>query len=172
MSRAGLYSAQGPWFHVAETGLSEITDFGWSLTKHDSLKVVVRFLRGQKMKKVNGLDDECAAALQFPWYFGENWSAFDECIRDLSWLTADVYTLIITDSPAVLSEEDEEQFSIFVRILDKASREWGRPVETTEWWRRPAIPFHVVFQCQKAETQSVISRLGEIGVDSSVLEIS
>src|SRR6266496_3166252 len=133
MSKEILYSGQGPWFHVVGTGLSEITDFGWSLTKHESLKVNVRFLRGKKMTKVDALDTECSAALQFPWYFGENWPAFDECIRDLSWLPADVYTLIITDSMAVLSEEDEEQFSIFVEILDKASREWGQPVETTEW---------------------------------------
>jgi len=59
------------------------------------------------MTKVDALDNECSAVLQFPWYFGENWPAFDECIRDLSWLPADVYTLIITDSLAVLSEQDE-----------------------------------------------------------------
>src|SRR5258708_37705280 len=120
MPREALYAAQGPWFHVAETRPSEITDFGWSLTKHESLKVAVRFLRGKKMTKVDALDNECSAAVQFPWYFGENWSAFDECIRDLSWLPADVYTLVITDSVAVLSEEDDKQFSIFVEILDKA----------------------------------------------------
>jgi hypothetical protein len=124
------------------------------------------------MTKVHALDNECAAALQFPWYFGENWPAFDECIRDLSWLPADVYTLIITDSTEVLSEEDGKQFSMFAQILDKASREWGQPVETTEWWNRPAIPFHVVFQCQKADIQSVISRLEEIGVEWSMIEIS
>ena len=171
MDKDALYSPQEPWFHVAATGLSEITDFGWSLTKHESFRVIVRFLRGKKMMNIDALDNECAAALQFPWYFGENWPAFDECIRDLGWLPADVYTLIITDSTAVLSEEDEKQFSIFIQILDKASREWSRPVETTEWWSRPAIPFHVIFQCQETETQSVISRLKEVEVECSVLEI-
>jgi hypothetical protein len=29
---------------------------------------------------------EFAASFQFPYYFGENWPAFDECINDLSWL--------------------------------------------------------------------------------------
>jgi len=116
------------------------------------------------MTKVDALDNECSAVLQFPWYFGENWPAFDECIRDLSWLPADVYTLIITDSLAVLSEEDEKQFSIFVEILDKASREWGQPVETSEWWSRSAKPFHVIFQCHKSEKAEFISRLKLTGV--------
>src|SRR5713226_6886521 len=158
MGKDALYSSEGPWFHVAATGLSSIIDFGWSLTKSDSCRVVVRFLRGKKMMTVGALDNECSAALQFPWYFGENWPAFDECIRDLSWLPADVYTLIITDSVAVLSEEDEKQFSIFVEILDKASREWGQPVETTEWWSRPAKPFHVIFQCAESERAEFVSR--------------
>jgi len=170
MDKDALYSPQGPWVHVAAMGLSEITDFGWSLLKHESLRVVVRFLRGKKMMTVDALDNECAAALQFPWYFGENWPAFDECIRDLSWLPADVYTLIITDSTAVLSEEDEKQFLIFIEILRRASREWSQPVETTEWWRRPAIPFHLVFQCEEVDKGKVISRLKEGGV--SLLEIS
>jgi len=164
MSKESLYLVQGPWFHVAETGSSEITDFGWSLTKHESLKVAVRFLRGKKMRKTDTLDNECSAALQFPCYFGENWPAFDECIRDLSWLPADVYVLIITDSTLVLSEEDEEQFSVFIQILDRASREWSQPVETTEWWSRPARPFHVIFQCSESEKAEFISRLELTGV--------
>jgi hypothetical protein len=95
----------------------------------------------------------------FPWYFGENWPAFDECIRDLSWLPADVYTLIITDSESVLCEEDEEQFRTFIQILERACREWGRPVQTAEWWSRPAIPFHVIFQCAESKGLEFVSRL-------------
>jgi hypothetical protein len=55
--------------------------YGWSETR-----LVVRTLRGVKMQTVQQLFDEFAAALQFPWYFGENWAAFDECLTDLAWL--------------------------------------------------------------------------------------
>jgi hypothetical protein len=159
MSKDCLYSPEGPWVHVVASTLSEITDFGWSLTKHESLRVVVRFLRGKKMMRVDALDNECSAALQFPWYFGENWPAFDECIRDLSWLPGDVYIVIVTESAAVLTEEDEKEFSIFISLLDKAGREWSQPVETSEWWRRPAVPFHVIFQCDELDKEMVLARL-------------
>jgi hypothetical protein len=159
MDRDALYRSDEPWFHVAATSLPEIADFGLSLTKHESLKVAVRFLRGKKMTRAEALDNECSAALQFPWYFGENWPAFDECIRDLSWLPADAYILIITHSEAVLSEEDERQFSIFLEILEKASRHWSQPVEGNESWSRPAIPFHVIFHCDQSEKATLLSRL-------------
>jgi hypothetical protein len=32
--------------------------------------------------------DELYKGLRLPEYFGENWDALDECIRDLSWLPA------------------------------------------------------------------------------------
>lgn len=44
---------------------------------------VVRELRGPKMHTTMGVFDEFAAAFQFPYYFGENKDAFDECLRDL-----------------------------------------------------------------------------------------
>jgi hypothetical protein len=48
--------------------------------------LTVRIVRGRKMRGYQGLFDEFSAALQFPWYFGENGNAFDECLADLSWL--------------------------------------------------------------------------------------
>jgi hypothetical protein len=40
--------------------------------------LTVRMTRGRKMRTVDGLFDEMAAALQFPCYFGANWDAFSE----------------------------------------------------------------------------------------------
>jgi hypothetical protein len=48
--------------------------------------LTVRCVRGRKMSRLAGLMDEFSAALQFPYYFGENWSAFQECLGDMDWL--------------------------------------------------------------------------------------
>lgn len=107
--------------------------------------LVVRVVRGRKMRTLHGLFDEFAAALQFPWYFGENTDAFDECIADLGWLPPqEGYVIVITDPGEVLVEADVGALSWLVNSLTRACEEWARPVEDGEWWDRPAVPFHVV----------------------------
>jgi len=154
-----LFLPKSPWLHVTAASLSDTTNMGWSLTSSDSPRVVVRFLRGNKMRRVLSLFDEFAAGLQFPYYFGENWNAFDECITDLSWLPADVYILIITNSEALLSEEDEEQLIALTGILQNVGEEWSRPVETSEWGSLPPVPFHIIFQSSESDLGVVTSRL-------------
>lgn len=158
-----LYLPEAPYLHVIGASTSEITDSGWSLVKHDLLRVVVRFLRGNKMVRLSSLYDEFAAALQFPYYFGENWNAFDECITDLEWMPGDVYVLIITDAKNVLGEESDDQFEALTNLLEAAGSEWSEPVETSEAWARPAVAFHVVFQCDEFDKQAVMSRLESVG---------
>lgn len=164
MNKETLFLPKPPWFHVASASLSDITNIGWSLRSSDSSRVVVRFLRGNKMRSVNSLFDEFTAALQFPYYFGENWNAFDECLTDLAWLPGDVYILIITNSEDMLAEEDEEQLSTLIDILQNAGEEWSRPVETSESWGHPPVPFHVIFQSSESGLEVVTSRLKSTGM--------
>lgn len=55
---------------------------GW---RDDGLTVLT--VRGRKMRTLETLYDEMAAALQFPQYFGENWPAFNECLSEMDWLS-------------------------------------------------------------------------------------
>lgn len=158
-----LYSPNAPYFHIAEANASEATDFGWALANDSSVKAVVRFLRGKKMRTVHSLFDEFSAALQFPYYFGENWNAFSDCITDLDWLAGDSYILIVTDAEQVLIEEEPEQLESLINILQDAGDEWSVPVETTEAWSRESVGFHVVFQCTGRDKQEVIRRLQSVG---------
>ena len=99
------------------------------------------------MRTLQGLFDEFAAALQFPWYFGENADAFNECLADLGWLPPhEGYVIVINDPGEVLGAEAESALRWLVDSLSLASKEWARPVEQGEWWDRPAVPFHVVLQ--------------------------
>jgi hypothetical protein len=88
--------------------------------------------------------DEFAAALQFPYYFGNNANAFDECLADMSWLRGSIYVLTILDSAELLGGEPSE-LQPFLDAFERISVEWSKPIEKGESWDRPAVPFHFVF---------------------------
>lgn len=46
------------------------------------------------------------AVLKFPPYFGWNWDAFHDCLRDLQWLSADHHVVIIESADQALAEDD------------------------------------------------------------------
>lgn len=64
-----------------------------------------------------------AGALKFPGYFGWNWDAFDECLRDLSWIeTPRQIVLVHNDIPLPAASEDR---AIYLEILRDAVQSWG-----------------------------------------------
>lgn len=76
-----------------------------------------------------GLDKEqllttLAAQLEFPAYFGRNWDAADECLRDLSWIPERRVRLLHAELPAV---------SVYLAILRDALVYWqGSPEHQLE----------------------------------------
>jgi hypothetical protein len=124
----------------AKTGAQAV--WGWR-----EAGLTARVVRGRKMRTVDGLFDELAAALQFPYYFGENWSAFDECLADMDWLPVNAGIVIaVLDPDQVLAAEDDAELVTFVRAIAHAAETYAEPIESGEWWDRPAVPFHVVLQ--------------------------
>ena len=53
---------------------------------------------GASVHSRDELLDAIAAELGFPEYFGHNWDALDECLRDLSWRPAPGYVLIVREA--------------------------------------------------------------------------
>lgn len=98
---------------------------------------LVRELRGTKMRTVGRLFDEVASALQFPYYFGENKDAFDECLRDLDDFVGEAtgYVVVVRDSVQLLADEPAE-------------RDWFAEAmrDCADYWSRRGIPFRVVLQ--------------------------
>lgn len=114
--------------------------FGWAESG-----LVVRVVRGRKMRSLPALFDEFAAAFQFPLYFGENTDAFDECISDLDWApTVAGYVVLITEPDQVLADAEAHELGWIVGSFTSATQEWAQPIDRGEWWDRPAVPFHVV----------------------------
>ncbi|MFI6997835.1 barstar family protein [Nocardia sp. NPDC050175] len=98
---------------------------------------LVRELRGTKMRTVARVFDEVAAALQFPYYFGQNKDAFDECLRDLDDFVGEGagYVVVIRDSADLLAEEPAQRAWFAEAMRDCA-----------EYWSRKGVPFRVVLQ--------------------------
>lgn len=86
----------------------------------------VRVIRGWKCGDNRSLHSEIGAALQFPPYYGENWDAMDECIRDLSWMPAPSYLIVVLDVGEILPA-DEDSFRTFLSILSDAVKVWRNP---------------------------------------------
>ena len=125
------------------------------------------------MRTISGLFNEFGATLQFPYYFGENWNAFDECVKDLSWLYTSGFVLIIIDADQILIEaaDSDGQMQSLLTILNSAAKEWSIPVEKGVAWNRPSKPFHVIFQVTSDKADNFHSRLNKKGVDISELSL-
>jgi hypothetical protein len=129
------------------------------------LGMTVKRLRGRKMRTVAGFYDEVAAVLQFPYYFGENWDAFDECLQDLDLSAGGGLVLVIVDAVDVLADEQLTELEILVRTFVDAQQEYRRPVTDGERWDRPAVPFHVVLQVLPADSPDTSARWTAAGAE-------
>ena len=87
---------------------------------------VVREVRGAKMPTVAAVFDEFAAAFQFPYYFGANKDAFDECMRDLDEFTGEgmIYVVVVRDAAKLLDAEPDQR-AWFTDAMGFYATEWG-----------------------------------------------
>lgn len=135
--------------------------------------LTVRSVRGRKMRTVGGLFDEMAAALQFPYYFGENWPAFDECLADMDWLlpvNAGI-VILVYDALEVLADAEETELTVLVRSIEAARRSYSEPIELGEWWDRPAVPFHVVLHSANPKDSRVLRARWQ-KADATILDLT
>ena len=69
-----------------------------------------------------------AEALRFPDYFGHNWDALSDCLRDLSWLRTHRIILQHEDLPIML---EASELKTYLEILSYCVKDW-RPGEEHE----------------------------------------
>jgi RNAse (barnase) inhibitor barstar len=74
-----------------------------------------------------------ASAMKFPEYFGMNWDAMDECLRDLSWLNPKGVLLVLENSQDVW------------RQPTLAGQLVGSWLFCAESWAQDGVPFHLGF---------------------------
>lgn len=158
-------------FHVAHLSAKDFYSRGyaWSLRSPatNSSETVLRFLRGERMRTAEALFDEFAAALQFPYYFGRNWAALDECLADLEWVPGQRYILMFTQAEAICKDENLPEFSTLLKILSKVSAEWATPIAQQGALDRSAKQFHSVFQC--GDSHLIEERFSEANLQFDII---
>jgi hypothetical protein len=75
-----------------------------------------------------------AGTMHFPDYFGANRDALEECLRDLEWLPARGYVLILEGATALWQSAPQDAGK-FIESWLLAAREWSRE----------GVAFHLVF---------------------------
>ncbi|MCU1647917.1 MAG: hypothetical protein JWN03_8192 [Nocardia sp.] len=111
-----------------------------------------RELRGRKMRTVAEVFDEFAAAFQFPYYFGQNKDAFDECLRDLDDFVgpAQGYVVVVRNAALLLTDQPEERRWFAEAMTDSAG-----------YWAEHEVAFRVVLQdAAPAGIEAAALRLG------------
>ena len=62
-----------------------------------------------------------AKAGKFPTYFGYNWDALEDCMRDFSWISNKRIIMVHTDLPLA---ENKNDLSTYLKILSEAVKFW------------------------------------------------
>lgn len=145
-----LLRLSAPYLHVLQAPREGLADVIEALKDLHAEGLVLRRLRGAKMRTEAALFDEAAAALQFPDHFGENWDAFDECLNDLDWLEDSAAVLVIRDAEQVLADGSGEAFGTLLEIL-QAERN---------------APLHVLFQAEGGQADALLGRMKAQGADA------
>jgi RNAse (barnase) inhibitor barstar len=78
--------------------------------------------------------DKLANAFEFPNYFGRNWDATHDCLKDLSWLPKERYILVVNNASQLLSDNQE--------LIGNLIEIW---LSSAELWSKEQKPFHLVF---------------------------
>ncbi|WP_244258427.1 barstar family protein [Streptomyces sp. Tu 2975] len=143
-----------PWMHIVTTGggvpLDELLPASGS--------VYVARLNGQEMPDEMSVFQKFREDLEFPEYFGWNWNAFYDCLRDLQWLSSDHHILIIESAESVLCEDGVAREELF-RTLWRAGQRWSY-VKRPEGVTRSNLS--VVLTCNKESAYSLAAHLGEL----------
>ena len=92
-------------------------------------------LNGEKLEGEVELMAAISQGFEFPDYFGANWDALEECLRDMgSWLDAKGY--------AIVMEKGEAFWRADADLAGRLVRSWTTAAEK---WVADGVPFNLVF---------------------------
>ncbi|WP_082530131.1 barstar family protein [Rhizobium sp. Root1203] len=80
-------------------------------------------------------------------------------LSDLSWIPKPSYLILIGDADDILSLEPDQALQGFLELLTDIGEEWSNPVEGSDGWDRPCVPFHAVLEVNSRKPVGRLDRL-------------
>jgi RNAse (barnase) inhibitor barstar len=121
-------------YFVTEEDLDTLAD-----SAHDA-QLLLRTIDLRDCTDKDALLLSLANALEFPADQGRNWDALSDQLRDLSWLPAAGYSVLLSHAED-LRDADEASFDTLLDILDTAALDW----------QQRQVPFWVFFALPETE---------------------
>lgn len=115
----------------AARGATEAERAGWR----------VFWLDGTGLRDKRALLDRCAVEFALPAYFGHNWDALQDCLRDLSWAPATCGYLVVYDRWGDLAAADPQTHRTLIDVFET----------TVAYWRETSTPMAVLLLEQGLE---------------------
>ena len=122
--RCGVYRAPGSV--IALRKQSEKAGLAW-------LELPLQAVTGKKQFLA-----VCARQLKLPSYFGCNWDALADCVRDFNWLKSAGYVLHISGHEK-FAQAAPDDFATALAVL----------AEATSFWKKKGTPFVVLVDAAK-----------------------
>ena len=91
------------------------------------------YWRGTRCCTEKDFFHEASASFQFPYYFGENWPALDECITDLEWIKFSRIFLFIDNFDKMFRGNTSTQ-QLLIKHLEMWINEWKTQNVAFEVW--------------------------------------
>ena len=145
---------------------ARLTEVFWPSTQSRGNDLLVRWVRGKRMRTTDGALAEISAALQFEWFFGWNWNAARDCLRNLQWQQHEKFLLLVFDADQMLTDAPATEFSTFVHLMDTVALEMSEPYQQSWTEIRPPKILHTLLQVPVDEGGNLRQRLFATGIDA------
>jgi RNAse (barnase) inhibitor barstar len=104
------------------------------VTEAERAGLRVFWLEGRGVRDKQAFLDLCAVEFSLPSYFGHNWDALQDCLRDLGWAPAARGYLVVWDHWQDLANGDPDAHRTVLEIFDEA----------IAYWRKTTTPMSVL----------------------------
>ncbi|WP_406283698.1 barstar family protein [Embleya sp. NBC_00896] len=150
-----IWTAKSPHAHFYDVDISA----PWSTLAPPTGTLFCGHLDGRKMLDSQGVFEEFSRVFRFPVYFGWNWDAFSDCLRDMSWVPAQRYLAVVGYAESLLVDERDD-IDVFRRIMKRAADSWGSTIGLSEELGEAAVPFNIVYLASNSKVASVQADFG------------
>jgi hypothetical protein len=144
---------------ILEADTTSLSYFMEYLNRAYSQHFVIYGIRGNKCASLSALFNEWAAALQFPFYFGENLNAFADCMGDLIRANPTNHIIVVSKAGNLLLD-DPDCLTEFFDVLSCVPDYWKQRYYPTQNHQ-----FKLILQDSSDKAAELRSRLQQIAID-------